>query len=222
MGARCARQALRVHATLTTPTTGVSLFGEQAIASPRMMVNRAGGRAPSKADSQTYLEYRRVLRDVMSNIGTELGISLTESDQGCLADTLPDWPVFPEVVGALNVLRERYSLAVISNVDDDLFSRTADGLNVDFDSVVTSQQVQSYKPNPRNFEVASERMAVARGRWIHVAESLYHDIGPANRLGITSVWVDRPDRGGATRPSDALPDLIVPDVASLVQMMYTA
>ena len=177
---------------------------------------------PRVQDSQTYLEYRRVLRDVMSNIGTELGISLTESDQGCLADTLPDWPVFPEVVGALNVLRERYSLAVISNVDDDLFSRTADGLNVDFDSVVTSQQVQSYKPNPRNFEVASERMAVARGRWIHVAESLYHDIGPANRLGITSVWVDRPDRGGATRPSDALPDLIVPDVASLVQMMYTA
>ena len=177
---------------------------------------------PRVQGSQAYLEYRVVLRGVMEIVGTELGITLTESELCCLADTLPHWPVFPEVVDALNVLSVRHKLAVISNVDDDLFSRTADTLNVEFSCVVTSQQVRSYKPSPRNFEAASELMKVERGRWIHVAESLYHDIGPANRLGITSVWVNRTDRGGATRPTDAVPDLVVPELATLVQMMTAA
>ena len=199
--------ALRSHGIVKTRSEILALFAD---VEPRVQ------------DSRTYLEYRRVLWDVMAIIGTDLGIALTDSELGCLADTLPAWPIFPEVVVALNALGVRHELAVISNVDDDLFSRTADALNVEFGCVVTSQQVQSYKPNPRNFEVASERMAVEKGMWIHVAESLYHDIGPANRLGITSVWVNRTDRGGATRSTEAVPDLVVPDLASLVQMMSTA
>ena len=70
----------------------------------------------------------------------------------------------------------------------------------------------------RNFNVALERMAVDKGRWLHMAESLNHDIGPANRLGIASVWVNRADRGGGTRRSEAVPDLVVPDLAALAEM----
>jgi FMN phosphatase YigB (HAD superfamily) len=62
-------------------------------------------------------------------------------------------------------------------------------------------------------------MAVERENWLHIGESLYHDIGPANRLGIASVWVNRADRGGGTRQTDAVPDLVVPDLASLARMM---
>lgn len=119
---------------------------------------------------------------------------------------------------ALNVLKTRYRLAVISNVDDDLFAATAETLNVEFDAVVTAQQVRSYKPDLRNFNAASARMAVAKERWLHVAESLYHDIAPANRIGIASIWVDRPNRGGGTRLADAVPDLVVPDLAALARM----
>ena len=76
---------------------------------------------PKVQGSPAYLTYRRVLRDVMALIGAELGFHCTEAELGCLADTLPDWPIFPEVVGALNELKTRYKLAVISNVDDGLF-----------------------------------------------------------------------------------------------------
>ena len=65
-------------------------------------------------------------------------------------------------------------------------------------------------------------MAVDSDRWLHVAESLYHDIAPANRLGIRSVWVDREDRGGGTRITDAVPDLVVPDLAALARLMCPA
>ena len=170
---------------------------------------------PKVQGSPGYLTYRRVLRDVMALIGAELGFRCTEAELGCLADTLPDWPIFPEVVGALKTLKTRYKLAVISNVDDDLFAGTAEALGVDFDVVVTAEQVRSYKPDLRNFRVASARMAVDKQRWLHVAESLYHDIEPANQLGIKCVWVNRADRGGGTRQTDAVPDLVVPDLAAL-------
>ena len=168
--------------------------------------------------SESFLKYREVLRRVMEQMGRELGIELSESEVGCLADSLPDWPVFPDTVGALRVLKERYRLAVISNVDDDLFAGTAEALEVEFEAVVTAEQVGSYKPDMRNFNVAMERMGVEKERWLHVAESRYHDIGPANRLGIASVWVNRADRGGGTRRSDAVPDVEVPDLGALARM----
>ena len=164
------------------------------------------------------MEYRQVLREVMALIGAELSLQLTDSELGCLSDTLPDWPVFSEAVSALETLGSRYKLAIISNVDDDLFAGTTEALGVRFDAVVTSQQVGSYKPDLRNFKAAASRMSVATEAWLHVAESLYHDVGPANRLGIASVWVDRADRGGGTRVTDATPDIVVPDLAELARL----
>ena len=168
--------------------------------------------------SKGYLKYREVLAQVMELLGGELGMEFSESELGCLADSLPDWPVFPDTVGALRAFKERYRLAIVSNVDDDLFAGTAEALEVEFDAVVTAEQVGSYKPDMRNFEVARERMEVEKERWLHVAESRYHDIGPANRLGIASVWVNRADRGGGTRRSDAVPDVEVPDLGALAGM----
>ena len=166
-----------------------------------------------------YLEYRHILRRVMAQMGRELGFRPSESELDCLADALPHWPVFSDTVDALRVLQSRFKLAVISNVDDDLFAGTARALGIDFDVVVTAQQVRSYKPSPTHFHTAAERMAVATDAWLHVAESLYHDIAPANQLGIASVWVNRAGRGGGTRRSDAVPDLVAPDLATLAGMV---
>lgn len=166
-----------------------------------------------------YLRYRDVLHKVMESIATKLNLALSADELNSLAESLPNWPIFPDVVDALKALKKRYKLAIISNVDDDLFASTAKALNVDFDLVVTAQQVQSYKPDLRNFQAASTRMKVNKQTWLHVAESLYHDINPANQLGIKSVWVNRPNRGGGTRPTDAVPDAVVPDLAALTKIL---
>ena len=174
---------------------------------------------PVVQQSSGYLEYRRVLCGVMETIGTDLGLQLSNSGTARLADTLPNWPVFPDVVDALKALKSRYRLAVISNVDDDLFAETAKAIGVDFDVVVTAQQVQRYKPDLKNFLFASERMGIPKQRWLHVAESLYHDIAPANQIGIDNVWVNRSGRGGGTMQTDAVPDLEVPDLTTLAAKM---
>ena len=162
---------------------------------------------PRVQGSRPFLNYRRVLREVMAGIGTQLGFKCSESELDCLAETLPGWPVFPEAAGALEALKSRYRLAVISNVDDDLFAGTAKAVGVDFDAVVTAEQAGSYKPDLRNFSLASERMAVERQRWLHVAESLYHDIG-AGQPAWNQERVGKqrgPGRGNAPHRSGARP-----------------
>ncbi len=171
---------------------------------------------PRVQNSDSYLTYRCVLRRVMAEMGNALGIRCGEPELNCLADSLAGWPVFPEVREALTALQTRYKLAVISNVDDELFAGTAEALNVDFDAVVTAEQARSYKPSRRNFDLAAARLGVETDAWLHVAESLFHDIGPANRLGIASVWVNRAGRGGGTRRTEAFPDLVVSDLGELV------
>ena len=177
---------------------------------------------PVVQGSGGFKEYRVVLREVMGMIGERVGVQFSDGQANSLADSLPDWPVFPDAAPALQTLKRRYKLAIISNVDDDLFAGSARALGVEFDAVITSQQAKAYKPNLRSFELASAEMALGQEQWLHVGESLFHDIGPANRMGIRSVWVSRPDRGGGTRKTDAVPDLTAPDLAALAEIMVPA
>jgi len=136
-----------------------------------------------------------------------------------------DWPPFPDSAAALERLHARYRLGVITNCDDDLFAASEARLGIDFDWVVTAQQAKRYKPNPRGFELAFERIGLPPSRILHVAQSLYHDHVTAKRLGLSTVWVDR--RGaqpgsGATPPADATPDLTVPDMATLAALAVPA
>ena len=177
---------------------------------------------PLVQSSGEFKTYRAVLREVMGMIGERLGAQLAGEHINCLSASLTRWPVFPDAGPALQTLKQRYKLAIISNVDDDLFAGSARALGVEFDAVITSQQAQAYKPNLRSFELAEAAMGVERERWLHIGESRYHDIGPANRLGIRSVWVNRADRGGGTRATDAVPDLVVPDLAALANILVPA
>lgn len=176
---------------------------------------------PKVQSSGEFLEYRTVLRDVMEIMAWEASIRLPRVEADSLPDSLPNWPVFPDAASALTMMQQRYKLAIISNVDDDLFEGTAKAIGIDFDAVVTSQQAGSYKPDLQNFHLAQERLSTEKERWLHVGESLFHDIGPANRMGIASVWVNRPDRGGGSRRTDAVHTLEVPNLSQLAQLMFS-
>jgi 2-haloacid dehalogenase len=169
------------------------------------------------AEAGPYLRYRAILAHCLRKIGAHYGIEPDEAEVAAFADSVGDWPAFADSATALARLHERFRLGVITNCDDDLFARSAARLRTTFDWVVTAQSVGSYKPDPRNFEVAFERIGLPRERILHVAQSLFHDHVQAKRLGLTTVWIDRRhDRGGfgATPPADATPDATFPDMAS--------
>jgi 2-haloacid dehalogenase len=178
-------------------------------------------RHEARIEAGPYRRYRDVLAAAYAALGEELGVATTPAEQAAFGGSVVDWPAFPDSAGALAQLRRRYRLAVITNCDDDLFAGSNRRLGEPFDTVITAQQVGSYKPSHRNFEVAFERLGLPRERILHVAQSLFHDHVPAKALGLTTVWVnrrhDRPG-GGATPPADAIPDLEVPDMATLAAL----
>src|SRR3954453_696661 len=163
-----------------------------------------------------YRPYRAVLAGVVEGFGRRFGFPVGVAERDLLAWSLPTWKPFPDTVGVLRALKGRYRLAVVSNIDDDLFAATAQRLGVDFDHVVTAEQVGSYKPSPPIFEEAIRRLGVAPDTIAHVAEGA-SEVPPARRLGCATVWVRR--HGRSARLLTEAPDLEVPDLRSLLAWM---
>jgi 2-haloacid dehalogenase len=178
------------------------------------------GELESEAERGPYRDYKAVLRTVLEGLGSRLGFTPTPDELERFAVSVKEWPAFPDSPRALRALKTKYKLAIISNIDDDLFASSAQRLQVPFDWVITAQQVKSYKPSLNNFRVAFERLGLPQSRILHVAQSLFHDIAPAKALGLATVWVNRRHGkagSGATPPAQAQPDLEVPNLQSLAQ-----
>jgi len=174
-----------------------------------------------KAEQAEYLRYREVLQSVVRGFGERLGFSPTDTEVRSLPESLANWQPFPDTVEALRKLKSRYQLAVMSNVDDDLFAATAPKLGVAFDHVITAQQAGCYKPCMRMFKLAETRIGVSHAQWLHVGQSIYHDVIPAQSLGIATVWVNRPSPrpgAGAAIAASGKPDLEVSNLSTLADL----
>lgn len=174
------------------------------------------------AESGKYQNYKDVLREVVQKIGERLGFEPTISELESLWKSVETWQPFIDTIEALQALKQKYRLVIISNIDDDLFAQTAEHLEVEFDEVITAEQVKSYKPALRNFEFTLEKVGLSSDKVLHVGESLYHDIAPAKQMGLKTVWVNRHQgkEVGATLPTAASePDLEVPDLKTLVSLI---
>ena len=177
--------------------------------------------AAAEAEHPTDL-YPDILARSFRALGHELGAEVSERDASTLAASIPEWPPFPDSREALVRLGRRFVLIILSNVDRGSFARSESRLGVKFESVLTAEDIGSYKPSPRNFAALDEerrRLGVADGKLLHVALSLFHDHVPAKAAGLPTVWInrrhDRPG-SGATRASAApvAPDWEFPSMAA--------
>jgi 2-haloacid dehalogenase len=162
--------------------------------------------------------YREVLAGVVHDLGRRLGFTPSLDEEASLALSLKNWMPWPDTVTALRKLSSRFKLAILSNIDDDLFAATARRLKVEFAAVVTAQQAKCYKPCRDLFDLALRRLGAQPDQVLHCAQSIYHDVVPAKALGIKTVWVNRPSARagvGAVKASKERPDFEVPDLATL-------
>ena len=197
------------------------LLSAHGIALPDEDLLRCYGDFEAAAQSADYRRYRIILQEVVRAFGRRFSFSPSAAEIESLPASLPLWPPFPDTVAALRKLHTVFKLAIVSNVDDDLFAETAKQLEVPFDAVITAEQAGSYKPSHRNFELALQRIARPKDKVLHVAQSLFHDIAPTRELGIKNVWVNRrgDKRGtGATKTALTTPDLEVPSLEALAAL----
>ena len=161
-----------------------------------------------RIETEEYRTYREVLRLAFEELLREEGLQLPEGEAGALANSLPDWPPFPEVPDALAELRDRgWKLALLSNTDRDLIAASQKQLGVPVDLAIVAEDVQSYKPAHGHWERFFEATTAERESHVHVAASLFHDIAPARELGLKSVWINRLGEEADPEPDRELTDL---------------
>ena len=152
--------------------------------------------------------YRDVMASALEEVAAEDGTSLPASERDALGSSLPGWPIFPEVPAALAEARDRgWSLAVLTNSDRDLIDASLDVIGVPIDATVVASEIGSYKPAHGHWRVFYESTSADRGLHVHVAQSHFHDIAPANELGLTSVWINRRGERREPAPTRELSDL---------------
>jgi 2-haloacid dehalogenase len=169
-----------------------------------------------------WIPYRDVLTAGLARAAERENVLLPDGGDQAFILAWPDMPVFEDAGPALGALRELgWRLAILTNCDDDLFDTTRLRLPVPFDVVVTAQEVQSYKPDLGHFRKFAEKTGARKDNWIHVANSWVHDILPAARIGLRSVWVDRDLTGHPAKLADRrvtamrrLPDAVT-DVSAI-------
>ena len=148
----------------------------------------------------------RTYREVMTDAMREL--DAPPADHDALASSLPTWEPFPEVQTALTEARERgWKLAILSNTDRDFIDASMRNLGVPFELAIVASEIGSYKPGHRHWEAFFEQTGAPRETHVHVAASLFHDVVPANELGLRSIWINRLDERPGPQPTRELTNL---------------
>jgi len=130
--------------------------------------------------------YREVMAVALARLGAPAG------EQDALGRSLPDWEPFPEVPAALGEAHRRgWRLAVLSNTDRDLLDASLAGIGADFDCTIVASEIGSYKPASAHWDEFFARSGADRDRQVHVGASLFHDIAPASRLDLRTIWINR-------------------------------
>jgi len=163
---------------------------EDGVALDRPSVLHAYELVEPQVEREFYRPYRDVLHETAFRVAQMLGWRVAYERCSFLALSLPRWTPFADTNAALEQLAAAgCRLGILSNVYDDLIAETRKHFRVPFDLVITAQQVRSYKPAPAHFTAARER--IGNARWLHAAQSNYHDIVPCNALGIPTAWINR-------------------------------
>ena len=179
-----------------------------ALDADALLAAYADGEAAVEREQPT-ARYPDVLAAAFRRTGEALSAPVSDAWAQRLAQSVPDWPAFPDSAGALTRLAGHYRLIIVSNVHRDGFAASNRRLQGDFAAVITAQDVGAYKPADNHFEALEAKLAelgVGREALLHVAQSLFHDHVPARRHGIQSVWINRrhgTDGWGATPAPDS-------------------
>jgi 2-haloacid dehalogenase len=152
--------------------------------------------------------YREVMAAVLAELASEAGVALPADEHDALRRSLPGWPVFAEVPGALAEARERgWALVALSNSDRGLIEASLQAIGVPFERAIVASEIGSYKPAHAHWRAFYESTGADRSRHVHVAQSHFHDIVPTHELGIRSIWINRLGERAEPAPTRERPDL---------------
>jgi 2-haloacid dehalogenase/putative hydrolase of the HAD superfamily len=140
--------------------------------------------------SGSYELYAEVLRRAAVTVAEEIDWTIEPSRAQFLPDSVARWQPFREANAAMDRIKERYDIGIISNIDDKLLGISRRHLRTELDLVVTAQQVRSYKPDNTHFREGARRIGGKKG-WVHIASGYETDVAPCLKMNVPVIWVNR-------------------------------
>lgn len=200
---------------------GCTLNREQLLAAYADQESDAEAACPTE-------RYPDILARSLAKLSQRLGLTVTVAEMERFGFSVPDWPAFNDSARALVSLQNTHRLIILSNVDRQSFAASQARLGVDFDAVITAEDVGSYKPDPRNFEALTatiQNLGIQSEKVLHVAQSLFHDHVPAKAAGLATVWIDRrhdrPGWGATPEPAkNVKPDYVFPSMNAFAAAVH--
>ena len=144
----------------------------------------------SEIQRGSYELYAEVLRRTAVRVADELEWDLEPVRSNFLPNSVPAWPPFRETNAQLDRFAKKFEIGILSNIDDKLLGATRRHFRVDFDLVVTAQQVRSYKPDPAHFKECARRIGGKSG-WVHIGSGYETDVEPCLKMKVPVIWVNR-------------------------------
>jgi putative hydrolase of the HAD superfamily len=167
--------------------------------------------------------FTRQLPDYYRRMAADLGLPNDDVHAQGLRGSIGRWPAFTDAVAGLKRLRKHFRLVAMTNADNEALAHFIRTLDDPFDDAVTAEDVGVCKPDPQVFAYTRGRSSVhgyGLKDWLHVAQSQFHDIGVAKRLGFTVCWIERRHgkKGTGAQPAAAIttPDYHFMSLAQLV------
>lgn len=158
--------------------------------------------------------YRDVLKRVMSRLGDRLAFTPNENELEGFVESLANSQPFDDSVDALKQLSEHFELAIVSNTDHEIIAKTLLPFETELDYLITAEDTKAYKPSEKMMSEAMSLIGKRKSK-LHVAQSLFHDISPANKIGHDSVWINRANLSGTELwVADAKPTWTFDDLRS--------
>lgn len=163
-----------------------------------------------------YRPYPEILAETLRSASARQGLDPSEFELQAFARSMGSWPPFVDAPRALEALSKRFRLAILSNAETATLEASAKLLGANFEHLISAEQLKSYKPARAHFDEATQRLDLPPERILHVAQSLDHDLRPAEKLGWKTVWVNREDE---PQPGDVHPVMVVESLAEFVQRL---
>jgi len=168
----------------------------------------------ARLEAEPWRPYREIVAVSVQGALSRQGFILPDGEAQAVAEGIGDWSPFADTCEALKSLGQGRRLCLVSNVDAVDLGKSVEKLGVEFTTLVTAEEVRSYKPDPAHFHEVLQRLELPRHEVLHVAQSLYHDVVPVARMGLDAAWINRL---GEALPQGAGPRFQFSDLAGLAR-----
>jgi HAD superfamily hydrolase (TIGR01549 family) len=133
---------------------------------------------------------------------------------------LADAPAFEEARPFIEALRPHYTVAMLSNADDDFLHQCLGRNNLRFDAVISSEQAGAIKPHCAIFDHLATRLQTPHAHTLYIGDNPVPDVLGPKQAGMLAAWVNR---SGFRKPRKVpQPDVRVRSLGELLPYLVRA